>query len=125
MRRREFFTLLGGATVEWPLSALAQPSDGVRRIGVLNAYRENDREVALRLAALQEGLYELGRMEGRNLRFEHRWADGDAIRMRTYATELVSLNSDLPVASSTPTLAALRQATLKIPIVFVAVSIRW
>jgi putative tryptophan/tyrosine transport system substrate-binding protein len=63
-------------------------------IGVLNAYSDTDREVALRLAALQQGLSELGRMEGRNLRFEHRWADGDA----------------------------LRQATLKIPIMFVAVS---
>jgi putative ABC transport system substrate-binding protein len=122
MKRREFIALLGGAAAAWPLSARAQQPDRVRRIGVLNAYSENDREVTRRFAALQQGLAQLGWVEGRNLRFDHRWAAGDAVRMRTYATELVSLNLDLLVASSTPTLAALQQATLKIPIVFVAVS---
>jgi putative ABC transport system substrate-binding protein len=88
MKRREFITLLGGAAAAWPLAARAQQPDRVRRIGILSAYAENDREVALRFAALVQGLAQLGWMEGRNIRFDYRWAAGDAVRMRTYATEL-------------------------------------
>ena len=113
LQRREFITLLGGAAVSWPLAARAQQPDRVRRIGILSAYAENDREVALRFAALGQGLAQLGWMEGRNIRFDYRWAAGDAVRMRTYATELVHLNVDLLFCNSTPTLAALRPATLK------------
>ena len=120
--RREAITLLGGAAATWPLAASAQQPDRVRRIGILSAYAENDREVALRFAALVQGLAQLGWVEGRNIRFDYRWAAGDAVRMRTYATELVNLNVDLLFCNSTPTLAALRPATLRIPIVFVAVS---
>jgi putative tryptophan/tyrosine transport system substrate-binding protein len=81
MKRREFITLLGGAAVSWPLAARAQQPDRVRRIGILSAYAENDREVALRFAALGQGLAQLGWMEGRNIRFDYRWAAGDAVRM--------------------------------------------
>ena len=94
MKRREFITLLGGAAAAWPLAARAQQPDRVRRIGILSAYAENDREVALRFAALVQGLAQLGWVEGRNVRFDYRSAAGDAVRMRTYATDLVNLNVD-------------------------------
>ena len=122
MRRRELITLLSGAAVAWPLAARAQQGERVRRIGVLNVYSENDREVSLRFAPLRQGFMQLGWTEGRNIRFEHRWASGDATPMRTYATELVSLNVDLLIANSTPVLTAIQRATDKLPIVFVAIS---
>src|SRR5262249_29274894 len=60
--------------------------------------------------------------EGRNVRFDNRWAEADADRYRTYAAELVSLGPDVILASSTPAVRALQQATRTIPIVFVSIS---
>lgn len=120
MRRREFIAGLGGAAA-WQLAALAQQPDGVRRVGFLHALAENDPEAQARVAVLREGLARLGWTE-RNVRIEQRFAEGDADQIEAFATELVRSAPDVIVASSTPALAALKQATRTIPIIFCVVS---
>src|SRR6266566_2984473 len=119
MTRREFITLLGGAAVAWPLSARAQQPERMRRIGVLIAISADDQGKA-RVAALVQGLRELGWVEGRNIRFDVRWLGGDSGRARDYAAELVRLSPDLLVANG-PTVLDLQRETNTIPIVFVQV----
>jgi ABC-type uncharacterized transport system substrate-binding protein len=119
-KRREVITLLGDAAVAWPLTARAQQPQ-MRRIGVLMGIAESDPEGQARLEALQQGLRELGWMDGRNLRFDIRRTAGDPEQMRPFAKELVELKPDLIVAVTTPAVAALLQETRTIPIVFVQV----
>jgi putative tryptophan/tyrosine transport system substrate-binding protein len=121
MRRREFIALLGSAAA-WPHAARAQQPDRVRRIAVLMSIEETDPEGQARVAAFRQGLRELGWTEGGNLRIDWRWSGADLVRMRTYALELVRLAPELIVANSSPVLAALREATRSIPIVFVIVN---
>ena len=85
LKRREFITLLGGAAA-WPLPARAQ-SDQLRRIGVLTVFSKSDPEGQRRIAALLHRLQELGWSDGRNVRIEFRWAEGDPDRSRFYAGE--------------------------------------
>ncbi len=122
MRRREFITLLGGAVAAWPLATRAQQAAGMRRIGVLMPYTQDDPEDRARVAALQDGLKQLGWVEGQNLRAEYRWYEGDADRARVLAKELVELRPELILAGATPGAVALRQETRTIPIVFVPVT---
>jgi putative ABC transport system substrate-binding protein len=119
--RREIIKLLGGAGAAWPFAARAQQPERMRRIGVLMGV-EYDAEGQARIAAFRQGLNDLGWIEDRNLRIEYRWAGGDVDRIRAYAAELAGLMPDLLVGNGTPTLAALRQATPSIPIVFVIVN---
>jgi putative ABC transport system substrate-binding protein len=120
MRRREFIAGIG-ATAAWPLAARAQQSDRVRRIAFLHALAENDPEAQARVAMLREGLAQFGWTE-RNVRIEQRFAEGDSDQMQAYAAELVGSVPDVIVANSTPALAALKQATRTIPIIFSVVS---
>ncbi|HTB03999.1 MAG TPA: ABC transporter substrate-binding protein [Bradyrhizobium sp.] len=121
MQRREFVALVGGAVAAWPLIARAEAPEKMRRIGVLMTVGEDDAEGQARIAALREGLNQLGWVEGKNLAVEYRWAGGDMARLRDQATELVRLAPDLIVANSTPSLATLHAATTSIPVVFVLV----
>jgi putative ABC transport system substrate-binding protein len=121
MRRREFIAGLGGAAV-WPLTARAQPTERVRRIGVLIPYDENDPLAKPRLSALTQALADLGWIEGRNMRIELRWGGGDINRMQALAQELVGLRPDIIVANTTPATAALQRETRTIPIVSVNVT---
>ena len=120
MRRREFITLLGGATA-WPLAAQAQQGGRMRRVGVLQATAENDQETQARTKAFRQGLAALGWTEGRDILIDYRYAAGDAARIKAYAAEMVSAGPDLIVAPSTPVMAALRQGN-PVPIVFVQVT---
>ena len=79
MKRREFMTLLGGAAA-WPLPAREQQGDSVRRIGLLMGVAD-DAEGHARVAALKQGLQELGWTDGRNIQIETRFA-GAACRLR-------------------------------------------
>ncbi len=108
MRRREFIAGLGGASA-WQLAALAQQPDRMRRVGCLYPLGRNDPEAQARVAALREGLAQLG-WTGRNVQIEERFAEGDSDQMQTYAAELVGSAPDVIVANSTPALVALKQA---------------
>ena len=121
MRRREFIAGIGGAAA-WSLAARAQQPDRMRRIGVLMSLSESDPISPARLAGFRQGLAELGWTEGRNLQIEWRWSEGDVTRTRDYAAELVALAPDLILANGTPNVAALKQATRTIPIVFAVVN---
>jgi putative ABC transport system substrate-binding protein len=121
--RREFIgLLLAGAAVAWPLSVCAQQPERMRRIAFLHPYAENDPEVLARVVAFRQGLEALGWTENRNIRIEHRYSGGDLDQIQAYATELVRSAPDLIVGSGTPIIAALKQATDTIPIVFSAVN---
>jgi putative tryptophan/tyrosine transport system substrate-binding protein len=120
MKRREIIMLLGGA-VAWPLSARAQQSERMRRIGVLMNLAADDREGRARLAAFQQELQQLGWIDGRNARIDIRWGAGDAERYRTYAAELVALAPDVILAATTAAVLALKRTTPIAPIVFVGV----
>jgi putative tryptophan/tyrosine transport system substrate-binding protein len=121
VKRRQFMTLLGGATAAWPLATRAQQSQPTRRIGALINRAANDPEGQARLAALKQGLEQLGWIDGRNLRIEARWGEDDAERERKYAAELVALSPDVIVASGSLSVASLQQVTPSLPIVFAAV----
>ena len=121
MKRRDFITLVGGATA-WPLAARAQQSERMRRIGVLMGYAESDLEAQAQIAAFRDGLQKLGWMEGRNTRIDTRWATPtDAAAKQPFAKDLVALQPDVILASTTPTTTALLQQTRTIPIVFATV----
>ena len=120
--RREFITLLGGATVAWPLAARAQQSETVRRIGVLMAFAQIDAGWQRTAAKFLEALEHLGWVRGRNLQIDFRWGGPDPHQIQRYATELVELKPDLIVCQATPSVGALQRTTRTIPIVFVNVS---
>ena len=83
---------------------------------------ESDPGGQTRIAALRQGLADLGWAIGRNIHLEYRWAAGDIDRTRAYAAELVALAPEVLVGNGTPALTALRDATRSIPIVFVVVN---
>jgi putative tryptophan/tyrosine transport system substrate-binding protein len=122
MKRRQFITLLGGASA-WPLAARAQQGERMRRIGVLMPLAADDPIGQARIAALREGLEKLGWTDGRNIRIDIRWTTtADVESMQRFAKELVALQPDLIVTQSTPITATLLQETRTIPIVFALVA---
>jgi ABC-type uncharacterized transport system substrate-binding protein len=121
MRRRELLALISSAAVAWPLAARAQQGERMRRIGVLMPLAADDPEAQLRLAALAQGLQQLGWTIGRNVRIETRWSAGNADDIRKYAVELAALAPDVILANGGAAVAPLLQATRALPIVFVVV----
>jgi putative ABC transport system substrate-binding protein len=122
LQRREFITLLGGAAVA-PLTAHAQQTDRVRRVGVLMAHTESDPEFQHYLNAFREGLQKRGWIEGRNFRIDSRWGalDDAEVRQRS-AKELLALEPDIILTQNTPPTASMLQQTRTVPIVFVVVA---
>ena len=116
MRRRAFITLLGGAAAAWPLAVRAQQSK-VARIGALYIGLADSESFK---KELQEGLRELGYVEGQNIALEFRSAEGKLERLPELAAELVRLKVDVIVALYVPSALAAKQATREIPIVIVA-----
>src|SRR5262245_49953577 len=100
MRRREFIALVGGAAM-WPLAARAQQGDRVRRIGLLMGGDENDPVWKTRLSAFTQALAHLGWTDGGNVRIDLRWGGSDNNRIRALAQELVGLQPDIILASTT------------------------
>jgi putative tryptophan/tyrosine transport system substrate-binding protein len=119
--RRRFITLLAAGAAVWPLAAPAQQAERVRRIGVLMHLPENDPEAQARIRALLGGLQQLGWTEGRNLRIDYRFGAADVDRARRYAAELMALAPDVIQASGTGPMAAAREVTRTMPIVFAQV----
>jgi len=94
MRRREFITLFGGATVAWPLAARAQQAAKPPTIGFLGA---DAAAFAPWTAAFVAHLRELGWIEGRTIAIEYRWSEGRTERYAEIAAEFVRLKVDVIV----------------------------
>jgi putative ABC transport system substrate-binding protein len=122
MRRRDFVNFLGVAAIAWPLAALAQQSQRVRRIGAMINRAADDQEAADAIAAFSQGLGELGWSVGGNVRIEYRFGAGDAGVSRKIAAELIALTPDIILASGTVAVAALQQLSPSIPVVFAVVT---
>ena len=113
MRRREFIALLGSAAASWPLAAHAQQPGRMWRIGLIAHWPDKKGADALR-----EGLRELCYVEGQNIIFELRFAEGKAERFQEFAEEMVRLKVDIIMVFTTPAALAAKKATTTIPIVF-------
>jgi putative ABC transport system substrate-binding protein len=114
--RRDFITLLGGAAVAWPLVARAQQPPGkMVSVGILAI------EAWPPIDAFRQALNDLGYVEGKNVRFEHRYAKGRNERFPDLAKELVGLNVDIILTWGTDAVLAAKQATTTIPIVMGAI----
>jgi putative ABC transport system substrate-binding protein len=101
------------------VKAEAQPSERLRRIGVLLYLQEDDPEARTYVAAFLQGLQKLGWIVGRNVQIDYRWTAGDADRVRKYAAELVALAPDVILTAGSAHVGPLQQATRSVPIVFV------
>jgi putative ABC transport system substrate-binding protein len=122
LSRREFILLLGGAAAAWPLNARAQPGERMRRIAVVMPFPADNPEVKARMAAFGEGLRQAGWNVGHNIEIAYHWEIADAQRSRSIARELVVLGPDVILATATPAVAALKEVTRTLPIVFVMVA---
>jgi putative ABC transport system substrate-binding protein len=121
MRRREFITLLGGATAAWPLAARAQsPGGRVYRIGILGATSLRAAEGFLN--AFRDGMRERGYVEDQNLAIEYRAPAAPSEQNRDLAADLVRGGYDVILAWTTPSVIAARRATSTVPVVFVGVA---
>ncbi len=118
MKRREFLGVMGGAAAAWPVAVRAQQPARMRRIGILLTIAESDPEAHNRIGPFQQGLQELGWIEGHNIKIDYRFTSGLADRLQAQATELVASAPDVILVNSTPATTALHQATRTIPIVF-------
>jgi putative ABC transport system substrate-binding protein len=118
MKRREFISLIGGATVVWPLAARAQQPERMRRIGILLPAAADDAEFQTRIGAFLQAMALLGWSIGRNMRIDTRWATANAAEIRRHSAELVALAPDVILASGASTVGPLLQATRTVPIVF-------
>src|SRR5215510_7069250 len=116
MRRREFITILGGAAA-WPLTARAQQSERMRRIGVLMHTAADDADGQTRLAAFLQGLQQTGWAVG-SVHIDTRWAFANSDRFRSHAVDLLALGPDVVLASTSQSVAAFQKATSAVPIVF-------
>jgi putative tryptophan/tyrosine transport system substrate-binding protein len=116
MRRRAFITLVGGAVVSWPRGGWAQQSGKLPTIGLLVSSTPADE--SQRIAAFTQRLHQLGWIDGRTVAIALRAAESRPERVSDIAAEFVRLNVDIIATSGTQIVAALKQATSTIPIVF-------
>ena len=110
--------LLGGAAAAWPLAAYAQQAAKLYRIGILSP----ELPPPGFLEAFRQGLRELGYVEGQNIAFEIRSAEGYGQRLAALANHLVELKVDVIVAVNTPSVQAAKKASATIPIVMTRIA---
>lgn len=122
MNRREFIGVLGAIAASCSLTAQAEEESGLRRVGVLMFYSENDPLGHARLKVFKEALEKLGWVDRKNVSMEVRWSGADAELTQRFAKELVDWQPDVIVTTSTPTTAAVKRETRTTPIVFTVVS---
>ena len=121
MKRRAFIAVLGSAAA-WPFAVRAEKSGGVRRVGVIMGFAENDEVWQIYLATFRQALQALGWTEGRDIRFDYRFTGDSEERMRSMAEEIVGLAPDVILVSTNSVVSATLKATPSIPIVFTWVS---
>ena len=113
MRRRQFFALLGGAAVAWPLLARAQQPGKIPRIGIIDD--------APRWNGFRHGLRDLGYLERQNIAFDYAYGDGVPERLAKAAAALVRRPVDVIATYGTPASFAAKQSTTAIPIVMISI----
>jgi putative ABC transport system substrate-binding protein len=114
--RRILLLTLAAAALGLGFSAAAQRPAKIPVIGYLSPVVPQNNSDA-RFDAFRQGLRDFGYVEGKNIRLEVRWGEGDLARMPALAAELVALKVDVLVAGTSPSILAARQATRAIPIV--------
>jgi putative ABC transport system substrate-binding protein len=120
LKRRQVIALLGGAAA-WPLAARAQQAHGLvtsARIAFLGAESASTNQHFF--DAFREGMREHGYIDGQNVTFLERWAEGRSERFPELIEELISLKADVILALSLPAALAAKSATTTVPIVFIA-----
>ena len=117
MRRREFLGVLGGAAT-WPVVAQAQPAGKILRIGMLDVASKSIN--AANVAALRQGLQQLGYVDGQNLVISYRFARGEVEQFAALAAELLRQDINVFVTRGTPATLAAKNATTIIPVVMAA-----
>ena len=118
MRRREFIAALGGAAA-WPLVGRAQ-QPAMPVVGFLNGESADLSKPIVR--AFQQGLRDIGYVEGQNLVLIYRWAAAQRARVVDLARELLELNVDVLASHTTEAIAAIRSLNTAIPVVMTAIS---
>jgi putative ABC transport system substrate-binding protein len=118
MKRRAFVIGLG-AVLAAPLAVEAQQAGKAYRVAFLTAY-SSETDLPL-FDSFRHGMRELGYVEGRNVAYETRWAEGRLDRLPVLAAQLITLKPDVMVVSSTPAVLAAKKATRTIPIVMTSV----
>jgi ABC-type uncharacterized transport system substrate-binding protein len=118
MRRREFITLLGGTAAAWPRAARAQQPGKLARVGFLSGGAGPNPNIY----GFQQGLRQLGYVEGQNLVLIYRWAAAQRARVVDLARELLELNVDVLASHTTEAIAAIRSLNTAIPVVMTAIS---
>jgi putative tryptophan/tyrosine transport system substrate-binding protein len=117
VKRREFITLLGGATIAWPLAARAQQGQ-IRRVGLLMLSAENDVGQKQAVDRIVQQLESLGWVDGHNVKVDLRWSDGDSAKVNENARQLVEAPCDVIIPEGILPTSVLQRATSTIPVVF-------
>ena len=113
-------TLFVGAAVARPLTAHAQQTERMRRIGVLMSYPENDPQGQLRATAFRRELEKFGWTIGGNLQINYHWGTGDADWLRSATVQVLREAPDVMLANGDPAAKAAQEATRTVPIIFIA-----
>jgi putative tryptophan/tyrosine transport system substrate-binding protein len=121
MNRRTFLCGLTLGSLVAPRAPEAHQAARIARIGFLSPGSPSDPGMSHRLGALQQGLRDLGYLEGQNVAIESRWAEGKYDQLPGFAAELVRLKVDVIVTHGPPAIQAAKQATTTIPIVMAGV----
>jgi len=119
MRRRDFITLIGGLPAAWPLAARAH-TKRTPKVGVL-WHAGSAEEEAIYIRALNQGLNDLGYIDGKTIALDHRFPAEQPERFASLAIELAAVPVDVLVAVTQAAAQAAARATTKIPIVFTVV----
>jgi putative ABC transport system substrate-binding protein len=121
VKRRTFFSLVGGAAI-WPAAIFAQQPDRPRRLAILHDYSETDPEGRAQIAALREELEKLGWVERRNLVINFYSGAEESDALRGPVKEVLANSPDVIVGAGGSIVAALQRATKTVPIVFANVT---
>jgi putative ABC transport system substrate-binding protein len=121
MRRRQFIALFSGAAATWPLAVRAHQRERLRRVAYLVGAARDTPGALDRETAFLQAFEQLGWTNGHNVQIEIRWSDGNDVKARKYADELIALAPDVILAAGSAGAAVMLKATQTIPIVFVVV----